>query len=1130
MNSAKSVKSGSVERANRAFRENDYELALRLYEQAISEYPEMSEVLSANVKLTHTRLGMDVNGRESPHAAKLRDAPKEESLGDEPGRPLIAPRYRGAARSGISVPVTVIVPIYNALDDAKACLERLNLYTAQDVHILLIDDASPDPRVQDWLRGLKQDGRLKVVFNEKNQGFTRTVNRGLELAEGRDVVILNSDARVTPRWLEGLREPILRDDRVGTVTPMSDRAGAFSAPKIGNDNDLPLGVSEAEYAVSFRRSSGGHYPVVPTGNGFCMYIRRACLDAVGAFDVDAFPRGYGEENDFCMRAGRSGWRNVIDDRTYVFHSRSKSFGDEKDVLMSAGRSVINSRYPDYSLAVKMFRTDPLILDARARALQALEACRSSAVAPRVLFVTSTKTGGTPQTNGDLMRGLSDTVEPWHMRCDSKRIFLYKVTQNGSELVEKHKLTDPVDPLTHRSREYDEVVADWLYTYDFAVVHIRHLAWHSLSLPRLAKASGAKTILSFHDYYALCPTVKLVEGDGSFCAADCAVGRLPCTPSSLWPLDGMPPLRNSWVLEWRRMFREAAAPCDAFVTTSESARELITEVLALDEGTPFHVIPHGRDFPRMREPDKRSSNKSLKTMRILLPGNIDVAKGGQLLKEVCELDTEGRLEFHILGKCEVDVPTAKVQVHGQYQRDEFVDRALRIKPDVGVVLSIWDETWCHTLTELWAAGLPVAALDYPTVASRVEAAGGGWISERTNSQALYELLIGLANEPLRIAEASANVADWQQTDGILNNVNLMSARYLNVYKGLEPSSPLIGVVSPANDSLTRAPGSTHVRVWEKTKNALDRRLTFLRLSPELFVKAVEKGYVSDAIIQRNALSGPLVEQVVDLVEAGQLRFTYDLDDDLLDVPAEKDPTGSYRDYRASVESLLRAAQRVLASTPTLVKVLSRYSTQVELEENSLNARTWLKPEMKPGDRKAGTLTKFLYFGSQTHAEDFALISPIFDHFYDTGHQFKVKVLGGFARGSVAKPWLEHLEIPNDSRDYPAFVEFLKRESKDCAWALAPLSRGRFNQSKSPLKLMEYAALGLPVMASRFGPYEGFGRYSSVVELGDAAWAAAIGAALDGSVVSAVEAGDGARALVSDSLFNAVEFDSKLVSQQ
>ena len=57
-----------------------------------------------------------------------------------------------------------------------------------------------------------------------------------------------------------------------------------------------------------------------------MYIRRAALADVGAFDAEAFGRGYGEENDFCLRAGARGWRHLLACDTFVYHEGSVSFG------------------------------------------------------------------------------------------------------------------------------------------------------------------------------------------------------------------------------------------------------------------------------------------------------------------------------------------------------------------------------------------------------------------------------------------------------------------------------------------------------------------------------------------------------------------------------------------------------------------------------------------------------------------------------------------------------------------------------------------------------------------------------------------------------------------------------------
>ncbi|MEI2419548.1 glycosyltransferase, partial [Arthrospira platensis SPKY2] len=240
--------------------------------------------------------------------------------------------------------ITIIVPIYNAPDELEVCIYRLLKYTTISSKLLLIDDASTDSRIGEILSQMQHYRNIRLLKNEHNLGFTRTINRGIAESGRDDIVLLNSDARVTPRWLEGLRRAVASDPHIGTVTPMSDRAGAFSAPQIGNENDLPPEVTEIDYAVAFRRRSQGFYPTVPTGNGFCMYIRRSCIDDVGLFDENAFPRGYCEENDFCMRARKLGWKNIMDDRTYIFHDRNKSFGETKTDLIQAGRSIIDERY------------------------------------------------------------------------------------------------------------------------------------------------------------------------------------------------------------------------------------------------------------------------------------------------------------------------------------------------------------------------------------------------------------------------------------------------------------------------------------------------------------------------------------------------------------------------------------------------------------------------------------------------------------------------------------------------------------------------------------------------------------------------------------------------------------------
>lgn len=697
--------------------------------------------------------------------------------------------------------VSIIVPVFNAPGDLEVCIHRLVAWTPESVQILFIDDASTDPKVADLLRSAAELPNIRVLRNQTNLGFTKSVNRGFEETGRDDIIILNSDARVTKGWVEGMVFAAHSAPKIATVTPMSDRAGLFSAPRPSNSNTLPADVDEITFSRAFRRQSLGLYPSVPTGNGFCMFIRRACIDDVGGFDANAFPRGYGEENDFCMRSIRNGWRHVIDDRTYVFHARSKSFGSEGDALKQAGRSVVDQRYPEYEILIRRFTEDPKIGLARQRARVALDECmRRSSPLPRVLFVVSTQSGGTPQTNRDLMAGLAGEVDCWLLQCDGKTLKLQRIVENGDGDSIKgddgsmhqriYDLEEAIDPISHRSEEYDAVVSEWLLGLDADIVHIRHLGWHGLSLPKIAKALGSKVVFSFHDFYALCPSVKLLDENMQFCGGTCTPQDGRCR-TELWPEGAIPPLKHKWVHTWRQRFSDALAPCDAFVTTSPSARARILKHLPAVTDDRFAVIPHGRDFDSFRRLANHPNNNNF--LRILLPGTITRAKGLDIVHEILAEDQNGRLEFHILGEVldDGDAPERnhpRLICHGPYERDRFANWVETIRPHLGAVFSIWDETYCHTLTELWSVGVPTIVLNFPTLASRVHESGGGWVLPHEDISALYASIVKIGHDRDERSRVDAALVQWQRQQASDNTIATMASAYLDLYRAILAEVP------------------------------------------------------------------------------------------------------------------------------------------------------------------------------------------------------------------------------------------------------------------------------------------------------------------------------------------------------
>ncbi len=262
---------------------------------------------------------------------------------------------------GFDPTVEIVMPVYGNLPSVQRCLRSVqNAPVACAWHLTVINDASPDPAVQAWLREFAlAHPHTTIVENARNLGFVGTVNLGMRLAGRRDVVLLNSDTEVANDWLDRLRTAALSNERVGTVTPFSNNATICSYPDYCADNPLPQGEDTASMDGAIAAVNRGRTIDIPTAVGFCMYIRRACLDAVGEFDAASFGQGYGEENDFCLRASAQGWRHLHALDVFVFHEGGASFKEQRHALQAQALATIRRLHPGYEDLIREFvQRDP----------------------------------------------------------------------------------------------------------------------------------------------------------------------------------------------------------------------------------------------------------------------------------------------------------------------------------------------------------------------------------------------------------------------------------------------------------------------------------------------------------------------------------------------------------------------------------------------------------------------------------------------------------------------------------------------------------------------------------------------------------------------------------------------------
>ena len=152
--------------------------------------------------------------------------------------------------SSLLRPCTVIVPVYNSFPEATACLASVLAETEGPYRLLVIDDASPEGLLADFLPdAIRSDPRVSLSRNPKNLGFVKTCNEGLRRAGRDDVVLLNSDTEVTAGWLGRLRQAAASSPRVGTVTPFTNNGEICSLPRPFVDNRLPPGYTLGELAA-----------------------------------------------------------------------------------------------------------------------------------------------------------------------------------------------------------------------------------------------------------------------------------------------------------------------------------------------------------------------------------------------------------------------------------------------------------------------------------------------------------------------------------------------------------------------------------------------------------------------------------------------------------------------------------------------------------------------------------------------------------------------------------------------------------------------------------------------------------------------------------------------------------------
>ncbi|MHC5048661.1 MAG: glycosyltransferase, partial [Planctomycetota bacterium] len=585
-----------------ALRENSGELSEAMY-RANRQF-----VARTAKWMLRTDEGQELQAQLDESRTRIRDL-QVELLRSIEERHTLRQRQLDTGVGGGPTPIDVIVPVYRGLAELKRCLGSV-LTQRQQVpyELVVVDDCSPEPEISAYLDELAaKDMRVTLLRNDTNLGFPATVNRGMSLHPGRDVVLLNSDD-------------------VGTVTPFTNNGTICSFPNFCRDNVPPVGMTTSQIDAAFAAVNAGRAVEIPTAVGFCMYIRRGCLDRVGMFDDKTFGAGYGEENEFCMRSRRLGWKHLHCGDTFVFHSGAASFGLEKDMRVHAALETLNAIHPQYKALVQRHIADDPAASMR---LAARIAITRRDRAPAVLFVSHGAGGGTVTHIRELSGYLREQVQVFVLRPEGgRRVALSLGTESDSERL-----------LFDLPGQYEQLLAV-CSALGVRRVHVHHVMDVPRALEGIAGDLGVPLDVTIHDYYFINANPTLTDARGRFCAAEEDRDRR-CAEAYPIPAGASP---QRWRAERAKLLHAAdrvIAPSDYTARVMEKAFPGLEVIRA------YHPDWENREpWPQPQAPEIDAEEP----LRVVVIGAISPAKGADLL-ETCARGAVGRdlpLRFRLIG--------------------------------------------------------------------------------------------------------------------------------------------------------------------------------------------------------------------------------------------------------------------------------------------------------------------------------------------------------------------------------------------------------------------------------------------------------------------------------------------------
>lgn len=653
------------------------------------------------------------------------------------------------------IAVDIVVPVHNAARDLSNCLDLLRSNTDLPSHLILVDDCSSDPHIQEILLSLPTKLRgtsiecLTIIRLRRNAGFAGAVNIGIATGFSPYVVLLNSDTLLPPQWLSRLISPLKSDKTVGSVTPLSNSATICSLrPPFQAEQSFNAKALLQVDALLARY--GTKQPItIPTGVGYCFASRRSIYDQVGLFDADLFRRMYGEENDWCMRVTQAGLRNVVVTNLYVPHvdgSSVKESNLNRREILRRSQAKLRALHSGYDASVQEFeRRDPL---KPLRSIMHLVLLREQKRPATTLYVHNPELlGGSSKYLDQLLRRRFDSGEVLILAVTPTQTFLQCSQYESQERMQ-------VDGYMHDDASFRELLS---------VLNIQEIVVNQLvgseyytSTERI-RNSGIPYMVHLHDFFYACPTITLIGHRGQYCGGETRPSRCSvCLRKCFGESSDTGKLSIS---AWREHSYEFLQGASTIVTVSEQTKQIYLKYFP---NLTIHVEEPLATLPQMT----RTLNDAaivLPTLNVAVIGAIGKHKGSDIIYEMVEMLKNRALPIRIVvcgytdrhAEPYVD-PHGFFEVTGRYENRELPRILDRYRIAFTLLPSIWPETYLYTASESLACGYPVMVSGLTAAAQRITAHDAGWVLDDLTPRGIIGQLERLFHHREEIREKTRNI--------------------------------------------------------------------------------------------------------------------------------------------------------------------------------------------------------------------------------------------------------------------------------------------------------------------------------------------------------------------------------------